>query len=386
MTKVSREFARRLWIHRLGLDRDAAFGRGSPGALATIRRLGYAQIDTIHVIERAHHHILWSRDSSYRPADLHRLQSETKEVFEYWTHALSFVPTADFRFFVRAMREHELRPSRWFAEVTAAQKRTLLSRIDREGPLSIRQIEEEKREKDHEWASRKPSKRALEHLFYSGRLAVSRREGMTKHYERIERHFGWDRRPAAATPREEAAYRLDRALGAQGVITLESATYLENDRRVAVAAEIARRFREGKLVPVSVEDAIPQGWIRPEDLELGATLSPGDPERISILSPFDPLVIQRKRLRTLFDYDYGIECYVPAPKRKFGYFSLPVLAGEKMVARLDLKADRENRKILRQSWHWEKHVSDKRGLRSRIDARIEEFAKFQFANHSPRRM
>ncbi len=383
---LSRDLARRLWIHRLGLDRDAAFGRGAPGALATLRRLGYAQIDTIHVIERAHHHILWSRDSSYRPADLHRLQSDTKEVFEYWTHALSFIPTSDFRFFVRAMRAHELRPSRWFSEVTSAQKRALLARITREGPLSIRQIEEEKREKDHEWASRKPSKRALEHLFYSGRLAVSRREGMTKHYEKIERHFGWAIRPAPVSLREEAAYRLDRALNVQGVVTLESATYLESEQRAAVSAEIGRRLRAGRILRAEVPGVVSEGWIRPDDWEAVARLVPVDPERISILSPFDPLVIQRKRLRGFFDFDYGIECYLPAEKRKFGYFSLPVLAGENLVARVDLKADRESRRILRRSWHWEKGISKKREHRDRIEARIEEFAEFQFADYSPRRM
>ena len=182
LPEMSALAARRLWLDRQGLLDAAPFGSGAEGALAAIRRLGYLQIDTIFVVERAHHHILWSRVPDYRPAHLHFLQSDSKQVFEFWTHALSFIPTEDFRYFVRSMREHAREPSFFFRMVTAAQRAALLRRIKREGPISIRQIEEEKKEKDHDWASRKPSKRVLEHLFYSGRLAVHRRDGMLKNY------------------------------------------------------------------------------------------------------------------------------------------------------------------------------------------------------------
>lgn len=375
---LSRDLARRLWLERQGLLADAPFGRGRDGAYAAIRRLGYVQIDTIFVVERAHHHILWTRVPGYRPDDLRALQSEEKRVFEYWTHALSFVPTEDFRYFVRSMRRREREPSAWYRNVTPKQRRDLLRRIRREGPLSIRQIEEERQEKDHEWASRKPSKRALDHLFYSGRLAVSAREGMVKRYDELERHFGWDRRPAAASIREEASYRVDRALSAQGAITLDSATYLERELREPIRAELERRTRSGALVRAEVPGKFPEVFVAPDDLARDPDSFAIDPERVHILSPFDPLLIQRKRARALFDFDYVLECYVPEMKRKYGYFVLPVLAGERLVARIDLKADRESRKLVRKAWHWERGNFETKRMRTAIEAKLAEFARFQF--------
>ncbi len=395
--KLDRTFVKNLWIRKSGLAGTAPFGLGKEGAYAALRRIGYAQIDTIFVVERAHHHILWSRVPDYRPEYLHVLQSEDKKVFEYWTHALAYIPVEDFRHFVRSMKYHEKNPSAWFSEVTPAVRRRLLDRIEREGPLSMRQIEEEKKEKDHEWASRKPSKRVLEHLFYSGRLAVSRREGMLKNYELLERHFAWRDRPEPSTLVEESAYRIDRALNSQGVITLESASYLETSARVRITQELEARIKRGELLPARVENFSKLAYVRPEDLGGTAGIPTGsedaiDPERISILSPFDPLVIQRKRTSALFDFDYLIECYVPAPKRKFGYFSLPILEGNRFIARLDLKADRKNGKLLVQAWHWEtrpeNRTAAKRAARGRIEDKLEHFKSFQFTRreeYSPSR-
>lgn len=375
---MSTEVARRLWLERQGLLSEAPFGLGAEGAYSAIRRIGYVQIDTIFVVERAHHHILWSRVPNYRPDHLAALQGESKKVFEYWTHALSFIPTEDFRYFVRAMREQARAPGPWFRDVTPANRGALLRRIKRDGPISIRQIEEESREKDHDWASRKPSKRVLEHLFYSGRLAVSRREGMLKHYELLERHFGWERIPAPAGRDEEARYRIDRALSAQGVITFDSVTYLERELREEIRRELTARTRANRLVRVALPGAYPEAFVSPENLARKAGDFAVDENRISILSPFDPLVIQRKRARLLFDFDYLLECYVPEAKRKFGYFSLPVLAGERLIARLDLKAVRAAGSLDVKAWHWESGVKEKKRLRSAIEANLEEFSRFQF--------
>ncbi|MBS1962809.1 MAG: YcaQ family DNA glycosylase [Bdellovibrionales bacterium] len=378
LPELSPVHMRRLWLERQGLLEEAPFGLGRDGAYAAIRRLGYVQIDTIFVVERAHHHILWTRVPDYRPEVLRALQTEEKRVFEYWTHALSFIPTEDFRYFVRSMREHEREPSAWFRNVTPKQRRDLLRRIRRDGAISIRQIEEERQEKDHEWASRKPSKRALEHLFYSGRLAVSAREGMVKHYDALERHFGWDRRPAAVSRREEASYRIDRTLAAQGAITFDSATYLERDLRDPIRAELDRRARAGSLVRAHVPGAFAEVFVSPDDLAKKEDAFAIDPERIHVLSPFDPLLIQRRRTRALFDFDYVLECYIPEAKRKFGYFVLPVLAGERLVARIDLKADRESGRLVRKAWHWERGDFDKKRMRAAIETKLAEFARFQF--------
>jgi uncharacterized protein YcaQ len=155
--------ARHIWLRAQKLDSAAPFGSGARAALAAIEHLGYVQIDTINVIERCHHHILWTRIPDYRREHLRQLQTIDKTIFEYWTHALAYVPTRDLKFFIAAMRLQRKSPSSWFASVTKSDLRKILTRIREEGALSIRDIADDVLvEKDHAWGSRKPSKRALQ--------------------------------------------------------------------------------------------------------------------------------------------------------------------------------------------------------------------------------
>src|SRR5229473_7959580 len=199
--------ARRIWLRAQRLTTPAPFGDGAAATRAAVEHLGYVQIDTINVIERCHHHILWSRIPSYRRKDLHRAQSVDKSVFEYWTHALSYVPTRDMRFFIGAMKRYRPSPSRWFSSVKKQELRKVLTLIRKQGALSIRDIDDDVLvEKEHPWASRKPSKRALQLAFYTGAVTVSERVGMLKTYELTARYFGWDRPPKPATVAEATAY------------------------------------------------------------------------------------------------------------------------------------------------------------------------------------
>ncbi|HET7714161.1 MAG TPA: crosslink repair DNA glycosylase YcaQ family protein, partial [Bauldia sp.] len=166
--------ARRIWLNAQRLDSAAPFGEGPAATRAAIEHLGYVQIDTINVIERCHHHILYTRIPAYRRADLHHAQTVEKSVFEYWTHALSYIPTRDFRFYVAAMLRHRREGHAWFGTVSAADLRKVMTLLRREGPLTIRDIDDDVLvDKHHPWASRKPSKRALQFAFYMGRVAVS---------------------------------------------------------------------------------------------------------------------------------------------------------------------------------------------------------------------
>ena len=243
--------ARRIWIGAQRLDTPAPFGTGAPAVAEAIAHLGYVQIDTINVIERSHHHILFTRIPDYRRADLRQAQSLDRSVFEYWTHALSYVASADFRFFIPDMKLHKREGHRWFANVKPSDTRKVM-RLLREGALTIRDIEDDVlTEKEHLWASRKPSKRALQLAFYTGAVTVSERNGMLKTYELMGRHFGWDKPPKSATTGEITAYLLDRALRSQGVVSLESVCHLDAPRKQAVRALIQRRVRHGELVGVA---------------------------------------------------------------------------------------------------------------------------------------
>jgi uncharacterized protein YcaQ len=369
--------ARRIWLKAQRLDQREPFGAGPDATTAAVAHLGYVQIDTINVVERCHHHILYSRIPGYSRDDLAQAQSLDKSVFEYWTHALSYVPSADLRYFLPAMKAHRAEPKRWAAVGSREETRKLLRRIRKDGALTIRDIDTDVLvEKTHLWASKKPSKGLLERAFYDGELAISARSGMLKTYELIDRHFGWEKQPAPASERQVAAYKLDRALRAQGIVSLDSICHLDAPSKKAVAELIAGRVRRKELVPVAIEGASsPPHWATPEVLEPS---EPVDDSLVHILSPFDPLIIQRKRLKLFFGYDHVFEAYLPKEKRVFGYFGLPVLAGDRIVAVADLKADRAGRKLLVQQWTWlEPEPSPE--LKRRVEEEMQRFERFQLA-------
>ena len=234
-------------------------------------------------------------------------------------------------------------------------------------------------EKEHLWASRKPSKRALQLAFYTGVLTISERNGMLKTYDLMARHFGWDRPPKPASAGETTAYLLDRALRAQGVVSLDSICHLDAPSKPSIRRLIQTRVRRNELVPVALEGAGKQEhWALPESLE---TADGGAFELVHILSPFDPLIIQRKRTELFFGYGHRFEAYVPREKRVFGYFALPVLVGENIVAAIDLKTDRKSRKLLMQKWSWVDAAprGARKDLKRRIEEELHRFERFQLA-------
>jgi uncharacterized protein len=369
--------ARRLWLRAQKLDEAAPFGAGPQATHAAVEHLGYVQIDTIHVIERCHHQILYTRIPDYRRADLRQAQTVDKTVFEYWTHALSYIPTRDLRFYLGAMKRDWRRRTAWFGTaVRPADVRKVLARIRQHGPLTIRDIDDDVLvEKEHAWASRKPSKRALQLAFFRGLVTVSERNGMLKTYELMSRHFGWERSPRPAAEPEVLAYLLERALRSQGIVSLDSVCYLDGRRKPALRRLIQARVRRHELVPIELEGSRLEHWAPPEVLDDNSAIEDG---RVHILSPFDPVVHQRRRLQLFFGYEHRFEAYVPKAKRRFGYFAQPVLAGDEIVAVIDLKTDRERGRLLVQQWTWTgRHA---RRHKAGIEEALERFERFQLAS------
>jgi uncharacterized protein YcaQ len=370
---ISKAAARRVWLGAQRLDEQAPFGDGPAATPAAIEHLGYVQIDTINVIERCHHHILFTRIPGYRREHLHQAQTIDRTVFEYRAHALAYIPTRDFRFYAGRMKQHWQR--RATSSVGPEELRKVLARIRKHGAITLRDIDDDVLvDKDHAWASRKPSERALRLAFYGGAITVSERVGILKTYELMNRHFGWDRSPKPAPERETLDHLLDRALRSQGVVSLDSTCHLDAPRKPGMRRLIETRVRRKELIPVEIEGAgKQQHWARPETLD--AALGPiGDV--IHILSPFDSLIIQRKRLRLFFDYDHIFEAYVPKPKRRYGYFALPALIGDKIVAAIDLKTDRAQQKLLIQQWTWLAKGAQ-RAHKNRIEESLHRFERFQ---------
>lgn len=375
---ISQAQAKDLLIDAQRLNVVNPFGQGPQAVVKAVSHLGYVQIDTINVIERCHHHILYTRIPKYKLTDLHKAQATDKSVFEYWTHALAYVPTADYRFFMHDMKRREKDPGTWFGSVDPKDMKKVFMTIKRDGAISIRDINDDVLvEKDHAWASKKPSKRALQLGFHTGKLTISERIGMLKKYELSDRHFNWKEKPQPATPEEVCNYMIDRALRSQALVNVESICHLQNaQRKMAAKKLLAERLKNNELIEVAVKDHKKMVfYTRSETLEQKVKPS----KLVHILSPFDPLTIQRKRLEFFFNYAHRFEAYVPKSKRVFGYFALPVLVDNEIKAVIDLKTDREKQKLLIQQWTWVgKHKSV--ATKQRIEDELNRFEKFQLAS------
>lgn len=327
--------ARRLVLLSQRLPPTKQAGTATAATLSAIEHLGYVQIDTISVIQRAHHHTLWNRDPRYEAAQLDRLIAD-KQVFEYWSHAAAYLPMRDYRYSLPRKRAIANGDQDHWYERDERLMRSVLKRIASEGPLMAKDFEHSGKAVG-EWGS-KPAKRALEYLFMQGELMVSGRVNFHKVYDLTERVLPGGIDTTLPGPEEYARFLITRYLRANGLGQPGDITYLLKGTRPLVSSTLREMVSDGELLQISVGDT---GYLAlPASLELlGRPLARS---KLKILSPFDNLLVQRKRMRALFGFDYLLECYVPEAKRRYGYFSLPVLWDGRLVARMDCRADRED--------------------------------------------
>jgi len=364
---------RRMALAAQGLLHTQPFGRGLSGTRNAINHLGYVQIDTISVVERAHHHVLYSRVPGFKPAMLDRLLREG-DVFEYWSHAAAFLPMADYRFSLPYKHAIKSGQVHWFRHRDEKLMRELLARFNSDGPLRSRDVEsgDSKRAGWWDW---KPAKKALEQLYMQGDLMVSARDGFQKAYDLTERVLPAGVNTRMPTLDEFAAHLVDQQLRCHGLVSLKGLTYLRRNAglRQAVKTLVQERLTQGQLQQISVSNremfVLPVGAL---DDRL-----PRVPDRLQILSPFDNSVIQRERLQALFDYDYQIECYVPAVKRQFGYFCLPLLYRDEFIGRMDCKAHRNTRELEIKHLHLAPQVFDEGALVAALVHAMRDFCRFQ---------
>lgn len=326
--------ARKLVLLSQGFSRNGAFGRGKKGTLAAISHLGYIQIDTISVIERAHHHTLWSRVPFYRQRYLNELQ-EARQVFEYWSHAAAYMPIQHYRFSLPRKRAILNGEKHWY-RVDERVLQQVLERIAAEGPMQSKDFDNAQKMKTG-WGEFKIAKRALEQLFMRGELMIKRRVGFQKVYDLAERVLASDVDQTMPSEEEHLRHLIFSYLKSNGLGTPAQMGHLLKG--------IKPKLRDACLTLAENEEL--------EILEVGGKNYFALPSfesvlaqrlsktQIKILSPFDNLLIQRDRMRDLFDFDYQIECYVTASKRKYGYFVLPILWGHQFAGRMDAKIDRK---------------------------------------------
>lgn len=300
-------------------------------SLDVIRKLSYVQIDTLAVAERSHHHIFHTRNTAYQQDELMQMVRE-KQVFEYWSHAASFLPMEDYRYSLIKKQEYAQGKSHWFRQ-NKKMTSYVLDRIKAEGPLQSKDFKDPNHTSGA-WYNWKPAKVALEQLFMEGRLMVAERINFQKVYDLAERVLPADLDTSMPSKQEFYEFLIKRTLSAQGIASLPEITYLRKGLKTHIEKALTKMIRKGIVQPVSVE-GINQTYFTLTDLpEHKAN------DTAHILSPFDNLIIQRKRTLELFDFDYQLECYVPEKKRKFGYYCLPILYHDQLVGKFDPKADR----------------------------------------------
>lgn len=314
--------------------------------LAAIERMALLQIDTIQVVARSPYLVLFSRLGPYDPAWLDQTLAEGA-IYEYWAHEACFVPTQDYGL----LRHRMLDPSgmgwkfsaRWM-ETHRKEIEALLAHIRAQGPVRSADFERKGAGKGTGWWDWKPEKRHLEVLFTAGQLMVAERRNFQRVYDLAERVLPhWDDRRDLPTVEAAQAAMVRHSCRALGVVKAGWVADYYRLKRGKYDAALHTLADAGELMPVRIEGWKHDAFVHRDLAPLLAQAEAGElASKVStLLSPFDPVVWDRKRAAELFDFDYRLECYTPAEKRKHGYFVLPILSRGKLVGRLDAKAHRK---------------------------------------------
>jgi uncharacterized protein YcaQ len=358
---LSLDAARALHLAAQGLAQAPVAPATKAGVLGVIRRMGALQIDTIHVVARSPYLVLWSRLGSYDPAWLDELLAEGA-IFEYWAHAACFLPTEDFPLYRRRMldglRRGGWRHSHDWLAAHADEIERLLSFVRANGP--VRSADFERTDgRVGTWWDWKPEKLALEHLHNVGELMTARRHNFQRLYDLRERVLPtWDDARTATIDETLSGHAL-AAVRALGVTTAAWVPDYFRIPKTGSSALLSRLADEGALLQAQIDGMATPAYVHPDHLALAKAAAAGDlrSEVTTLLTPFDPIVWDRDRARALFDFDYTIECYTPAPKRRYGYFTLPILHRGALVGRLDPKAHRKEGVFEVKSLHLEPGVA-----------------------------
>lgn len=384
-SSVPANAAARAFLDAQGLLDDPARRCGPAKVQREIERLGFVQVDSINVVERAHHQILMSRLDGYRPAMLSSLCEKQRSIFEHWTHDAAVIPVRDFphwRHKFALLPNAGPQPgSRWARKMGADPSgvvRRVLGRIRREGPLMSSDFEDDRGKGRGQWWDWKPQKTALEYLWRAGRVSIASRKNFHKRYDLTERVIPEDIRKSRPRRRESEEWACRGALERLVFATPSEIARFYHAVSIAEArAWCERAAKRGAIEAVLLESAAREaprqvfalrGWrSRLEQL-------PEPPARMRLLSPFDPALRDRVKTRRLFGFEYVFEAFVPAAKRRYGYYVLPVLEGDALVGRVDAKLHRDRDELVVRGPWWEKGIRPNRARLARLDDAVGRFA------------
>ena len=383
--RITRDEARLLAVAAQGLDRrpPARVPRDKGLVLATIRALGCVQLDTISVISRSHETVLWSRLGPFDPSLVWELFDPDGALIEHWLHAAAIAPVEFFPYLRRLM-------VRRAADEWAAANREVLDRvlaaIAARGPLQSRHFERPDGPKPPAWSwyGGKPERQALDALWSSGELVILRRDGFQRVYELTERRFPGLRDGAEPSSEAQRRFFTGRALRALGVATPRwVADYFRTGGRPHVppadaAAELRALAEDGLAIPVAIEGLSGPAWLSQDALAKLDDLrsSRGRPVLTTLLSPFDSLTWHRGRTTDLFAFDFRLECYTPAPKRRYGYYNLSILHRGRLVGRLDPSYDRRSGLLSVRALHLEPGIRPTEPLAAAVAGALRDLLAF----------
>ncbi len=385
--RIPNDQARLLFLDRHGLATNTGGPARGADLAGVIRALGFVQIDSINTVERAHHMILSSRRQRYRSANLAPLLERDRQVFEHWTHDASIIPMEFFPHWrLRFRRDAERLRQRWknwqrhgFEE----KFDTVLAQIAKHGPCCSADVGKDEKRSKGGWWDWHPSKTALEYLWRTGQIAVTRREGFRKVYDLTENvipaatlatRFGEDQTIDWAC--RAALERL--GFGTAG----EIAAFWDLVTPAEASRWCARALAAGQIEEVEVgmaNGSPPRASFALADLPAQLDKLTEPPARIRILSPFDPALRDRRRALRLFGFDYRIEVFVPQARRKYGYYVFPVIEGTRMIGRIDMKSRRDSETLHVRAFWPERGIALGKGRQARLMAALERTARLSGA-------
>ncbi len=382
---INNRTARRLFLARQGLAFPPHRKLTDPDLLTLIEHLGFVQVDSIQTVERAHHMILFARNQTYRHKQLSRLIEKDAALFENWTHDASIIPSCFFPFwklrFAREEARLRERWRKWRGGSFESELDRVLQLVSDNGRVLARELgndEGDVPKTNGGWWDWHPSKTALEYLWRCGHLAVAARDGFQKVYDLTERVLPDPHLTVEPTEAEAVDWACRTALDRLGVATSgEIAAFWD-----LVSPEEAKAWclarKGGELEEVAVESA---GSGKPRAAYVWAGADPCEdlpepPKRLRVLSPFDPLIRDRKRTERLFGFNYRIEVFVPAAKRRYGYYVFPLLEGDRLIGRLDMKHERSSGDLRVKGLWLEPRVRLSRARQDRLEAELERQRRF----------
>lgn len=378
---LSNSDARRIFLAKQGLSAPPNRALTKAGLLELIHDLGFVQVDSIQTVERAHHQILFSRNQTYRREHLTTLLEKEGALFEHWTHDASILPSTFFKYWKHKFRDEEVaiveRWRKWRGEGFEASFEETYERVVKDGAILARHMKADGHVSGG-WWNWHPNKTALEYFWRTGKFAIAGRSNFQKIYDLVERVIPAEFHEPEVSREDFVDWACRSALTRLGFATHgEIAAFwdlLSPDEAKAWVCE-----HRDELIEVLIEPALGgkprSSWAFTDFIDTTDTY-PEAPARIRVLSPFDPMIRDRNRTERLFGFFYRIEIFVPEPKREYGYYVFPLLEGDRLIGRIDMKADRKKGTLdVKRLW-LEPRVKASTGRLEKLEAELERLARF----------